>query len=363
MLKVKNTSDYWIKMLVPIILFTITIGFRYGWLLDFTIYEYDYNHQYTIDLYERYGWLVAVFFQIGDYIGLNFNLILVVFTIALLCFYIKYLQPYKQYLGLILAVFYLDNFFICQFISFYPAITAFALFIGTHLQLDNKFDFRFWKNTPMIVPLFFLFIAFAFHKAIILALPIYFIILFHKFKPFYCIVVYGLSFLFVNDWWFSIIDSITGWISMLTVGVFSRFQYFSDGAESFWHDEWGFAEDYSSPLVKFSTFFANSTAIFLYNLYTRKIQIDVEKTKILELSTIGLVLNNITWGVQLLERYAFLFKVFTPIMLVFGLAYGIKQNNKLYRIISSISIIILLFSYYKIICSYDNPLYKYVWDY
>lgn len=337
------SSTYWKLMVIPILSYAITYGLRDGWLIDFEVYKDLFKHIETEEIGDHLSILTYYIFYASSFLGLSYNTVLFVLNALLVGSYCGIIYRYRSYTHWILPFFYCVTFMASQFIAFYPAIGVFGLFMVFYSECDNKFDVRNWKNNKLWLSATFLLIAFGLHKAIIVALPLYVICLLLKFNIRYIIPLYAISFFFVGEWWLNILDSLSLLFQSLEGTAFDRYTIYTSDFFQGTHEiqEKG---DYVFSYVRL--FFANSTALFFYYKYLCESQVDRDKDKILELSSIALILGNMTQGVQLFERFALVFNIFLPILYAIAFGYGIRSNKVSYKILSLLMLMCIIYYHY-----------------
>ena len=305
-------------LFMPILFYTITYGLRYGWLIDFQVYEYHYKTLFNVE--EKMGWLSHLLMYAGHYGNIDYNWFIALMSLIFICTYLLAMKPFYRWLPIIFFWFYLMNFMAAQFVVFYPAMGLFVLTLGLYLQSDNKFDFKSFAHNGLWIPLTLLIIAFGLHKGIALALLFVPFVLLVKIRPLYAILAYAASFFFMQEWWIEIINYVSLYISLETNDTFSYFNHYVENAEGFYNDEAHEITNFGgTKIYQIRTFLSNASALYFYYRYQESDNPSIYKHRILELSTIGLVLNNMCYGTEILNRYALLFLLYVPVL--YGIAF------------------------------------------
>lgn len=359
----KNVTNkqYWLAMAFPIIIFSLMYGLRDGWLIDFNIYRDIYVNKNYIE--GKLGWLTYLIFFIGKELGLSYNFILVIFNAFLIVSFCAIIKPYKRYAHLILPMFYFVSTMTANFIAFYPAIGAMTLAMSLHIKkLDNPNVVKMMSQI-LWLPLFFLLVAFGFHKASVLGLLFYVLALTGNYRPSYIIPVYGLTFLFDNRRWIDILQLASLYIDFGSDSAFSSYANYINNADYFYTMEGNEIKNYGRSLFTYIRLFsANSLAVFLFYRWRQENRMDNLKCKILELGSIALILTNITAGVALFSRFALMMEVFLPILYAYAVNYGLKSRFSKYRIFAWIIILVLGYEYAADLYFLDISDYKYIWN-
>ena len=360
--KEEPSINYYLKILIlPILLYTITYGLRYGWLVDFQVYEYHYKTLHNVE--EKMGWLSQLLMFAGHYGNIDYNWFIVLMSLIFICTYLLAMKPFYRWLPIIFLWFYLMNFMAAQFVVFYPAMGLFVLALGLYLQSDNKYDFRGFVHNGLWKPLVLLIIAFGLHKGIVIALLFVPFVLLIKVRPLYAISVYALSFFFIQEWWIEIINYVSLYVNLETNDTFSYFNHYLSNAEGFFNDGTHEITNFGySTMYLIRTFLSNAAAIYLYYRYQKLENPSIYKYRILELSTIGLVLYNMCYGTEILNRYALLFLLYVPVMYGIAFKYAFKSEKMIYKGVAVMSILSLLYTWLDLFFSRTNPEFIYIWD-
>lgn len=362
--KARTPKMYWRFVIFPVIVYSIMYGFRYGWMVDFNLYEEDYKSLAHNDEKGKLGWLFYIIFRVGSSNDINYNIIITFLNFLLIVSYCCITFYYRKYAKWILPLFYFVSRMTANFIAFYPAIGFFCLFMVVHLQTERRFNFRSITNRELLIPAILLLIAFGLHPAVIAALGFYVIVCIVRLKPTYAILCYLLSFTFQTETWLSIMEYASTYLILFSSNdTISAYNNYAENAESFYSSH--VFTGRSSPIFFYiRNCIANSAALILYYKYSIKNNVDINKTKILELSTVALVLTNMTEGVELFQRYGMLFRTFLPILYSYSVAYGLQSYKKSERLMA-IAIIVLIGQYYisdAFFAPDDDYKYLYIWD-
>lgn len=362
--KANTPKTYWKYVFYPIIVYSIMYGFRYGWMIDFNLYEEEYRRLAHDDEKGKLGWIFYCIFRVGSLNGINYNIIITFLNFLLIVSYCCITFYYRKYAQWILPLFYFVSRMTANFIAFYPAIGFFSLFMVVFLQTERKIYLRSIRDKKFWISVLLLLIAFGLHPAVIVALGFFLIVCIIRLKPTYAILCYLLSFAFQTETWLSVMEYASTYLILYTSNdTINAYNYYAENAESFYstHSFTG----RSSPIFFYiRNCIANSAAFILYYQYTVKNNLDIYKTKILELATVALVLTNMTEGVELFQRYAMLYRTFLPILYSYAVAYGLKSYKKTERFMA-IVIIILIGQYYisdAFFAPNDNYKFLYIWD-
>lgn len=352
---------YWRAMILPIFCFTVLYGCRYGWLYDFNLYETTYNASDDEYLREKMGWLSYFLFREGHTIGLSYNCIIAFLSLSLIVCFSWFVKPYKEHAAWYIPIFILTNYQCANFILFYPAIGAFAVFMSLHLQCENKYNIL--KRDPCLwTAITFLFIAYGYHHAVILALAIYVLgLLLHIKKSLYAVLVYGISFAFQQDEWIRLLNYVNMYVDLSGNESFSIYDSYISNADNFFSSHRSGIVDYGHSFFFIArTFVSNAIALWLYFKYREENKLTNDK--VFEFATIALVLTNMTEGVEVLHRYAMLFRVFMPVLYVYAFYYGIRSEKTSYKLLAWTFLLIrgesILMDFIKI----DSTDFKYIWD-
>ena len=362
--RAKNPKQYWICMILPIITFSVMYGCRYGWMIDFTYYEIEYSNLSRIDDQGKMGWLLYSLFRNGSINGLSYNAVITFLNFSLIVCFCWITYYYRQYAQWILPLFYFVSRMTANFIAFYPAIGAMCLFMVLHLRVENKYNIFKIRDGGLWLPLLVLLIAFGYHPAVIVAIVLYVIVLYTRLKPIYAISLYALSFAFQSSAWLDVMKMASGYLSLFSENnAIEAYNHYAENAETFYSSH--LFEGRTAPIFFYiRNFIANASALYLYYQYTINNNVDIYKTKILEICTVALILTNMTEGVELFHRYAMLFRTFLPILYAFAIAQGLNSRKSIERLLAY-AIIILIGQYYisDAFFAPDNG-YKllYIWD-
>lgn len=359
----KNVTNkqYWLAMTFPIIIFSLMYGLRDGWLIDFNIYEDIYVHRNYIE--GKLGWLTYIVFFFGEELGLSYNFILVIFNAFLIVSFCAIIKPYKRYAYWILPLFYFVSTMTANFIAFYPAIGAMTLAMSLHIKKLDSFNIVKTMNQIFWLPLIFLLVAFGFHKASVLGLLFYALALIGNYRPSLIIPIYGLTFLFDNQRWLDILQLASLYIDFGSDSAFSNYANYINNADHFYTMDGNEIKDYGRSLFTYIRLFvANSLAVFLFYHWRIENGVNNLKCKILELSSIALILMNVTAGVALFSRFALMMEVFLPILYAYAVNYGLKSRLSKYRIFAWIIILVLGYEYAADLYFLDVSDYKYIWN-
>lgn len=362
--RAKSPKQYWKCMVWPILIYTAMYGCRYGWMIDFTYYEMEYANSARVDDQGKMGWLLYLLFRGGAVCGLSYNTIIAFLNFSLILCFCWMTYYYRRYAHWILPLFFFVSRMTANFIAFYPAIGAMCLFMTLHLRVENKFNIFKFKDGGLWMPLLVLFVAFGYHPAVIVAIILYILVLYIRLKPVYAITLYALSFAFQSDIWFDVMKIASGYLSLFSSNsTLEAYNYYAENADSFYSTH--LFEGRTAPIFFYvRNFIANASAMYLYYRYTKENKINVGETKILELSTIALILTNMTEGVELFHRYAMLYRTFLPILYAFSVAQGIKSHKSKERFLAY-AIIILIGQYYisdSFFSPDDGYNRLYIWD-
>lgn len=360
---VGSDARYWRIMLLPIVLFIITYGLRDGWLPDFTLYKEAMYER--MNAYEdgRLGWCLELMFKYGSEYGVHYNVIIALTCGIVIIGYCWIIKSYREYANWILPIFYCISFMCCQYIAFFPASILMLMFFHYHLNLDNKWKVWEYNKQQILILLSLCLLAFGFHKAILVCILFYVIALSFDFKPIFVIVLYALSFVFVQEWWISILKSISFFIQLEDSSSFGYLSVYTSGAEDFYgSDDHEMKADESSLLHHVAFFISNSAAIWLYYKYRVKNKIDNSKDKILELASIGIILTNMTTGVEVVSRFALVFRLYIPILYAVSISYAL-YNKRFIDLLLACSIIVFQ-GYFFFVSFYKRDIseFFYLWN-
>lgn len=361
--RIQTTRQYWMIMFFPILVFTITYGLRYGWLIDFNLYEEVYRTILYNETIQK-GWLFDLLLRICKSFDWPFNVVVTITDAIIIISYCAFIKPYKEYAYWILPVFYFLSFMCSNFMAFYPALSLFLLAIGKHLQLDNKFDIWHPIQSGLIYPILLLILAFGFHQAVVAGLLLYLIVLVVNIKPTVAIVIYVISFFFVQDWWMSLLKSLSLYASLFGGSVFSSyFDNYVTGADTFFNNEGTQMKEFGGSLFYIiRTIIANGFAFVLYYKYRVENNIDNSKNKILELAFVGLVFSNIAGGVPVFSRFGIPFELVLPVFYAFAINYAFRSNELKNELMAWYIIIIQGYFYFITMYLRDTTHFYYIWD-
>ena len=376
---VRTNTQYWRIMFWPILAFSITYGLRYGWLDDFLLYKNGIYDNFNYVDKGRLGWLLYGLFWISNRLLLPFNFIIFILDATIIFCYCWLIKPYKRHAYWILPFFFGSSFMCSQFIAFYPALSIFLVFASAFSLYELKNNIWHIKKNIWIILL--LIAAFGFHKAIVFALPFYAIALFVRFNPKYVIPLYAISFFFIQDWWISLLSALATYIQLSDIPLLAYMSNYTDSASEFFSSDVHSINDETLPLSYYlGSFFSNSFALVLFNKFRERahslVSINedgrmynyknyanaIDKGLIFELSSIGIILTNMTMGVEVISRFAIIFSSFCPILYAMAIDYGRRQSSAIYKLMAWFILIYNLYFYYITIFRRDISHYQYIWD-
>lgn len=177
-------------------------------------------------------------------------------------------------------------------------------------------------------------------------------------------MLYALSFAFQTSVWLDIMKMASRYLSLFSENnAIEAYNHYAENAGTFYSSH--LFEGRTAPIFFYiRNFIANASALYLYYRYTVNNNVDINKTKILEICTIALILTNMTEGVELFHRYAMLFRTFLPILYAFAVAQGLKSRKSIERLLAY-AILILLGQYYisdAFFAPDDGYKRLYIWD-
>lgn len=135
----KKPANYFSYLLLPVLCYSVTYGFRKGWGRDYIAYDSLFTGTGRLDI-DSYEWLfrhiVTILRTISDSSALLFVLIaaLTVFS------YILLLKDHKNVIGLSLSLFYLFSAYqVSNLVRYFMAVSLVT--IGVYFALNNKWGY------------------------------------------------------------------------------------------------------------------------------------------------------------------------------------------------------------------------------
>lgn len=342
-----SSFHYWLILFVPIIGYGLLYGLRTGWLCDFVLYEDSYIRFNSNVFLERFSFVFSRLMILGKAANLNFNVLTTFLNIIVIVGFLYYAKPFSRGFIFILPFFFVDSFMTSQFISFFPAISLFLVAVSLFQQKKIK------------ASILVLLVAMGFHKGIVIALPIYLVAHYFDFKLKYAIVVYLISFFFNNQLWVDFLTEVSALVSFDTGDYYGR--YITNIAD-FYTGSHAIEDKGLSLFYKIRMALINITAMTLFYKFTER-NPDFKKHRIFELSVIGLVLGNMTVGVQLVNRYAILFTLFTSVLYAYAFLFCLKKENRNEFIFALCFMGLLLYTNISMFLALDVSNMHFIWEY
>lgn len=342
-----SSSQYWLFMVVPIIGFGLLYGLRTGWLGDFALYEYTYDHFDAKSITERFSFIFSNLMILGKTMGVSFNVLTTFLNIIVIFGFLYYAKPFARGFAFILPLFFVYSFMTAQFIAFFPAISVFLISVSLFQQKRYKAAF-----VALVVSI-------GFHKGIVLAVPIYFLAHYVNFKLSYAIIAYLISFFFNNQLWIDFLNEMSTLISFETGDYYGR--YITD-IENFYTGDHAIEDKGLSLFYTIRMVIINCSALMLFYKFAECMP-QIKQYRIFELSVIGLILTNMTMGVQLVNRYAIIFTLFTPILYACAFLFCIKKKNKKYLSLSVLFMGLLFYTHISMFLLRNVSNMHFIWEY
>jgi len=348
-LNIKDSSSdkaYWKYSSIPIIVYTLEEGLRWGRDIDWCAYSYEYEQLGKgVDTGHEYLFQKLWFFF--SFLGLSYPFVVTICTFVVIFSFFYFIQPYRKYTYLIIPLLIAwSGPKTINFIRWFFAL-SFVL-IGLRRFLDGKrksglclaFCCSFLHLGTL--PLAILTIIISRFKRIII-------------KPYVAIIISIILVVMFN------VEFLKHFSNVFV--VFSNFERMSSYGQdpNFWLSakfERKGIEDYLATMIPF----------YLYLYYGHKYKQDSQDSHdsfLCNMAVVGLIVRSVSSGIELLDRYAISFDIFFVILSVWCYYY-LKNNwhkKHFYKIISAIVIATFALQVYKFYKPLDNEIkMHYYWD-
>lgn len=338
-----SINNYWKLAIIPIIVFGLEEGLRWGREIDWCLYYYSYDnmmHNSQSEFEPLFHLLIGTF----AYMELPYCAFITFCSLLLIFSFFFFFKPYKNNLSYIF-IFLIPMVapFAINVIRWYVAFSF--LLIGLRYHLDNK------KYKSYI----FYIAAFLSHYAIVFGIIIMVIIRHFSNKVIMSPikVISGSIILLIIS---SLILPYTEYIFHLFNNVDRFSHYLEDTSQWISSDN-----NYISILMQTLKFMP--LYISIYYIYNSEMN-NKNACFFYNLTSIGILLWSIGLGLELFLRYKVLFDPFSCIMIAYTITL-LKHREKTFfkRLVYSILLSFLFIQIYQFIRPYENDLYNgYVWN-
>lgn len=352
----KNNSNknYFISAIIPIIMYAITYGFRYGWAVDYKGYDLLYSgnrDRLDIDSYEPLFRIVIILLR---NISESSSALFVSISILTIFSMILILRKHKDIIIYALPLFYLfTSYQAANLVRYFMAISL--VYMGIAFLLDKKYK-----------PTFVLFLsAFLIHYSAILL--IFVVLLINKYRIFSNVklnlVLFTIAIILnVGSIQQMFVEPLFRFISILHLGDNQLSKY---------------ADKDNISTVLLGTRFSGAVISLLYTALTiifgyifiiygkRIFQIKNEENDLsfyYNIGVLGIILLKLSLGAEVFTRIALFFFYLTVIIVSYMFVYRKRIFRNASIVLLLLFISVLYIGYHSIKNLYDSFDLLYIWD-
>lgn len=344
----RTKNSYWKIAVLPILIFTIEEGLRYGREIDWCVYHNVYM-DIANGIDTGHELLFTLIWKAFSVVNAPYYIVIACCSCFFIYSFFYLFKPHKEYLFLIIPI--------CILYEADSATNLIRFFMGLSFLFIATRDFLDGKRTRAII---FSTCAVLTHIGLILLLPLVWLIITRKriiSKPFVTIAISILLIVFFDK---SVLANFS-FIFDIFQGV-ERFAHYRTEASLWITSNGGHAFEGRDMITNFVA----SIPLFVTVYYGYKIaKMDKEYIKFYNLLIIGLYLRYISLGLELLGRYTLYFYPFYSFYIGITLFFLLKTKKNIFSTISLILIIIFIGMKFYSFCAppyNEDMLLRYVWD-